>query len=90
MYTLRDQQKTPTSRGWAPLLVPSSCEILYFAGIGTLRATLRAGCWASQGRFPPPFWMRAVITARILLSSNMNALGALYALANSLYFSKYT
>jgi hypothetical protein len=40
-----------------------------FTGIGTLFATLQTGCRASQGRFPPPLWMRAVITA--ILSSLM-------------------
>src|SRR6266700_6240683 len=48
---------------------PSSCGITcYSAGIGTLHATSHVGCRASQGRFPPPLLMRAVIaTANYLV-----------------------
>ena len=44
-------------RGSATLLIPLILRLS--AGIGTLSATLQAGCRASQGRFPPPLLMRA-------------------------------
>jgi hypothetical protein len=40
----------------------------FSAGIGTFPATLQGGCRASSGRFPPPLWMRADITAHMKLS----------------------
>jgi hypothetical protein len=38
------------------------------AGIGTLPAHMQVGCRASLGRFPPPLWMRADMTASFKLS----------------------
>ena len=39
----------------------------YSAGIGTLPARWQAGCRASSGRFPPPLWMRADMSAHLKL-----------------------
>jgi len=41
----------------------------YSAGIGTVSASSRMGCRASTGRFPPPLWMRADLSAHIQLCS---------------------
>ena len=37
------------------------------AGIGTLPAYRQVGCRASTGRFPPPLWMRADMSAHLKL-----------------------